>query len=1183
MGKKKSNKKKKKLNQVEQSVPRADIHDPVIVNIQQGDLNSVQNLLINVNFSTCKDWLEGYYLLLTAIEYNHCHIASWLISKGCRIDRIANDNLSDTPLHMAIYKNQYTIVKTLLEKGANKVAKNLKGETPLHISCKTVNFLITKLLLDHSIAADVSDVYLTTPLHIAVEKESLEIVQLLLNHNVNVNAYTIKTCYEGFTPLHIAVIKKNVEIIRVLLENEANINSPMLFDKNNNNLTEFPFMKFEGYTPLHLAVEMNDIEIIKLIVENQRNNIKINLQGLNIFHIAMEKESVEVIEFLLNLKININFHSNIDYCKGETLLHTAIGKQNIKLVELLLEKGADIDAPMKLIQTLFEFQQSSLNFNHEGFTPLHLAVEISNLDIIKLLLSYYPDIVKTDGKGFTPLHIAVEKECLEVVQVLLEYKKEMNLDHSKNYCRGLTPLHMAVIKNNLKLVETLLSNEADVNEFIGIWIINSPVDFSLIPYIKYKNYTALHVAVELNNHQMVIVLLNSGADVNAIIEDTGITPLHISIQNNNREIFYLLLQNNANFQIKTKEGKNILHLAVENDWPELVLEFIPRGINVNDQTINGETLLFIAVEMGEEDLVENLLRYNADVNIVNSQKESPLHVAAEFNIDIVKILLNNNAKIDLVNLNSETPLCISVKNNNPEIVAELLKFKPSIQDISNKYAFSYALKNWKNYLNIVNLLFEYGFEITAEDIKDPKIVTFSISEGYINLSEYLLQNFIQTEKNHLLVHNAVNCQDFQMIKFLIENKYDLNVMDHFGKLPIDYAMNNNDSVMINLLVKNGAKILNASSNFLSAAKMNNELLCKVLLRYGADVNVYDEYGTTALHFAVWHKNIKFVKFLLNNDALVNTTENCKNLEIDVKFDDEKINYFKNNNYTEEFKRRMLTSPLHIAITKGKKDICDTLIDFNANINSKDGHGRTTLHLAAAIKFTEQERVIKTLINCGADINVFDKSKKLPIHYAFNPICVCNVAFQNQYELYCECECNLGDDDHDKIIRFFVKYSVLLNCMNKCIHKDTLKLISRHSLSKNLQNACLSEINKMKEEKIGNYVTLYDILSEKSLSYARNKEITKVFESNLYEDKFPLYYEMLKENFNNLQSKERVMKCAIFSLNNLVSLKLPEDVGEKILQSLNLNNLNNLIEAGNLCKQKIYHNFLPERDKKRIKV
>lgn len=1148
MAKKKSNKKKKKTNLLEQN--KTSNLDPVVVSIQKGDFNLVQKLLENVSLDSSKDWSEGYYLLQTAIQHDQVQIASWLILKGCRINRVENDILSDTPLHLAICKNYCTVVKILLEKGADKSVKNTQGETPLHVSCKTENIVITKLLLEQNAAPDIPDVYSSTPLHISVEKECLEIVQLLLNHNAPVNAYTFKTDYEGFTPLHISVIKKNVEITKILLENKANINAPL--SSINNKFHEFPFMMFKGYTPVHLAIESNEVKIVKLIFESQKGNIKTDLQGLTLLQLAIEIGNLEIIEILLNSGSNVNFYSNIDYCIGQTPLHMAIYKKDIRVVKSLLEKGANIDASIKLTQASDKSEQSFLNLSHAGYSSLHLAVQLGNTEIIKLLLSYYPEIDKADCKGFTPLHLSVELNKLEVVQILLEYEKLTKFIYNKDYCRGLTPLHLAVIKNNLKLVESLVTAGLNINQPIGIWIVNSPIDYPLVPYIKYKNYTALHVAVELKAYPMVELLVNNGANVNAATKDDCIMPLHISVRTKSKDIFYFLIERNANFLSKTNEEKNILHLAVENDWPELVTEFLPKGFDINDQTISGETLLFIAVDKGDEDIIEMLLKLNADVNVVNSNNESPLHIAAEFSEDIVKILLNYGANIDEVNLNYETPLCISVKNNNPEIVKELLKFNPNIHDISNKYAFSFAVQNCDNHIEIVDSLFHYGFELEAEDVKNSNILKVSILNGCIGLVECLLSHFFTTEENNLMVHDAVN------------------EIDDNGKTPVDYAIENGNLDILNLLITHGARTPNIFSFFLLTAQTNNDSLCKVLLHCGADINACDEFGTTALHFATWYKNIEFVEFLLENNANVNITDDLLKQEFYRKCDVEKLGYFNNIHYTKEFQRRMFTSPLHIAITKKERNICDILIKFNANLNSKDGHGRAPLHLATAIKSYHQKQFLRKLLSYGADINAFDESKKLPIHYAFTPTCMCNIAFQNEYELYNECECNSVDDnDNYEIIDFFVKYIVFLSCMNNYVHKDNLKMISGYNYSQNLQSSCLLEIKRMKQEKIDNCTTYYDVLSEKSLSYARNKDIIAIFKTDESKNKFPLYYEILKENFKNLQSKDELMKYAIFSFNNLVPRKLPEDISEKILKLLNLLSLSSIIRAGNFSQQNHY--------------
>jgi len=63
-----------------------------------------------------------------------------------------------------------------------------------------------------------------------------------------------------------------------------------------------------------------------------------------------------------------------------------------------------------------------LTIDKDKQTPLHLAAQYKNIDIIKLLIHKKANINATDLNGWTPLHCAADKGNLEVCEALMESK-----------------------------------------------------------------------------------------------------------------------------------------------------------------------------------------------------------------------------------------------------------------------------------------------------------------------------------------------------------------------------------------------------------------------------------------------------------------------------------------------------------------------------------------------------------------------------------------------------------------------------------------------------------------------------------------------------------------------------------------------------------------------------------------
>jgi len=73
----------------------------------------------------------------------------------------------------------------------------------------------------------------------------------------------------------------------------------------------------------------------------------------------------------------------------------------------------------------------------------------------------------------------------------------------------------------------------------------------------------LFLAVKQGNKEMVELLLDKGADVNAPAAG-GYTPLHAAAQNGQEEIILLLLKNMADINAVTDDGQSPLELAIKS-------------------------------------------------------------------------------------------------------------------------------------------------------------------------------------------------------------------------------------------------------------------------------------------------------------------------------------------------------------------------------------------------------------------------------------------------------------------------------------------------------------------------------------------------------------------------------------------------------------------------------------------
>lgn len=65
----------------------------------------------------------------------------------------------------------------------------------------------------------------------------------------------------------------------------------------------------------------------------------------------------------------------------------------------------------------------------------------------------------------------------------------------------------------------------------------------------------------------------------------------------------------------------------------------------------------------------------------------------------------------------------------------------------------------------------------------------------------------QRVNNHHLLHRVAASGDIEMTQFLLAVGADINLEDHHGRSPLFHAIKNNKKSIIQLLRKNGARVI----------------------------------------------------------------------------------------------------------------------------------------------------------------------------------------------------------------------------------------------------------------------------------------------------------------------------------------------------------------------------------------
>ena len=143
--------------------------------------------------------------------------------------------------------------------------------------------------------------------------------------------------------------------------------------------------------------------------------------------------------------------------------------------------------------------------------------------------------------------------------------------------------------------------------------------------------TLLHLLASSNkNPEIVKLLVDAGANIDAREELFGATPLHIAAgENNNPQMINALLDAGANVHARTKLGFASFHLAAGgNNNPEIIKILSDAGADVNAQNSSKSTPLHLAAkDTKNPEVIIALIKAGADGKAVDKEGKKPLDYA----------------------------------------------------------------------------------------------------------------------------------------------------------------------------------------------------------------------------------------------------------------------------------------------------------------------------------------------------------------------------------------------------------------------------------------------------------------------------------------------------------------------------------------------------------------------------
>ncbi len=509
-----------------------------------------------------------------------------------------------------------------------------------------------------------------------------------------------------------------------------------------------------------------------------------------------------------------------------------------------------ISIPFALGNTLYYANEDrKLKNIYEQAFPLHYAIEYNQKEKAIALIKKGVNIHNPDSNDQTPIKIALNRVNYEIAILLLE-KGAILYERSEGF-------YQYILKSNYKNIELISKHQ---------------------PYIKNG---LLFTAVVDGNLDLAKSLINLNANVNYFYDDAPV--LFWACNSGKLDIVTLLLEKGANVNIRYEHGD------IRTPFTELVDDFLRHDelkeklvlirlffkygakIGKSKEDISDAVVLFgRLLGTADNDIIFLLLKHGLNVNEKGHNDKSLLQMALEKgDLKVIKYLNEHGASIKKINPNDLLRIFLEARrdgNNKVELVRYFLETKLIN---ANRTVDGEPLLCIAYTLEFAKLLVEYGANVNAKIKKSGDTpLAIAVYMNNLDIVNYLISKgankFVLNNNQETLLSYTTGHENVTMAKFLIENGLDVNEKNI-----------NQETVVLQSFFKWQACSGNPSFE-----------LAQLFIDYGADINAQNNSGSVAIHCAALTGNLNSIKFLLKRGANINIRdkEGLSALDYAMKYD-----------------------------------------------------------------------------------------------------------------------------------------------------------------------------------------------------------------------------------------------------------------------------------------------------------
>ncbi|XP_076859056.1 protein TANC1 isoform X2 [Brachyhypopomus gauderio] len=363
---------------------------------------------------------------------------------------------------------------------------------------------------------------------------------------------------------------------------------------------------------------------------------------------------------------------------------------------------------------------------------------------------------------------------------------------------------------NVKVSRLLMLGGANVNYRTEV-LTNAPV---------------LCVQAHLGHHEMVALLLEFGASVD-VVSENSMTPLGYAAAAGHLGLVSLLCKRGAKADHVDKSGQSALVHAALRGHPDIIQHLLEQPWAHREQQheldLKNKALqqaLIAAASMGHTQVVRGLLALNNELVVqIDAHDtlwgETALTAAAgRGKMEVCGYLLEQGAHVQQVNRRGMCALFCAVRQGHWQIADVLLQHGADVNSSDKQGRTLLMVAACEGHLSTVDFLCSKGASLTSVDKEGLTPLSWACLKGHKNVVEFLV------EKGAVLDHSDKNGRtpldlaafygDADIVHYLVEKGAVIEHVDYSGMRPLDRAIGCRNTSVVVTLLKKGAKLGNAA-------------------------------------------------------------------------------------------------------------------------------------------------------------------------------------------------------------------------------------------------------------------------------------------------------------------------------------------------------------------------------------